>query len=396
MDILFLNHNVKWKSTFHRCLQFGKHLVARGHRVDLLTIAPRARSGFAESDIEGVHVVETPDLLFGMMRTGWDPYDVWQRKRFLRSKHYDLIHAFDSRPVVILPALAQRQRDGATLLTDWADWWGRGGIIDERPNKLIKYGFGAIETYFEEHYRTGADGLTVISRALQDRAIGLGVPAERIARISGGADVESVTPLDKTVAREQLGLPRDVPIVGFTGFVHYDLTLLLSAFDVLAKQRRDVHLLLTGATSPLVQQYSQRGGWSERVIHAGMVEYAKLPTYLACADVFALPFADKQANRGRWPNKIGDYLSAGRPIVSNPVGDIRELFMNFDIGCLTDETPQAFAEGLASVLDDRGRSQVRGQVARYVAENVISWAKLTDRLEQHYALIRSGAPIPVR
>jgi glycosyltransferase involved in cell wall biosynthesis len=323
------------------------------------------------------------------MRTGWDPYDTWRRTRYLKRRRYDLIHAFDCRPAVILPALTQRRRDGTHLLTDWADWWGRGGVIDERPNRLIKVAFEGIETYFEEHYRTEADGLTVISRALHERAIKLGVQPDRIARLSGGADIEHIRPGDKADARRALGLPTDALIIGFSGFVHYDLTLLLSAFNVLAHMRKDVHLLLSGAQSPLVRQYAEQGGWADRVFYAGIVDYAILPQYHACVDVFALPFTDKQANRGRWPNKIGDYLAAGRPIVSNPVGDIAELFTTYDIGYLTDETPDAFAQGLHRALEDPARAAAQGAVARHVAEQVLSWAALTQRLEHHYELIRS-------
>lgn len=392
MNILFLNHNVIWRSTFFRCLQFGKQLVANGHHVDLLTISPRARFRFAEQEIEGVHVIETPDLLFSIMRTGWDPYDTIRRTAFLKRRHYDLIHAFDSRPAVILPALAQRKRDGATLLTDWADWWGRGGVIEERSNKLIKVFFEGTETYFEEHYRTQADGLTVISHALGERAVRLGVRPEHIAHIHSGADTERIRPMDKAQAREALGLPVNAPIVGFTGFVHYDLTLLLSAFDVLARERSDARLLITGKYSPLVRQYAERGNWSDRVFHAGVVPYADLPRYLSAVDVNALPFADKQANRGRWPNKIGDYLSAGRPVVSNPTGDIQDLFTRYDIGVLTAEAPAAFARGMAEVLDDPSRAQAQGSMARQVAEHELSWPNLTRQLEAHYSRIRGGTP----
>jgi glycosyltransferase involved in cell wall biosynthesis len=390
MNILFLNHNVIWRSTFFRCLQFGKQLVANGHHVDLLTISPHARFRFTEQDIEGVHVIETPDMLFSILRTGWDPYDTMRRSAFMKRRQYDLVHAFDCRPAVILPALAQRRRDGATLLTDWADWWGRGGVIEERSNKLIKVFFEGTETYFEEHYRTTADGLTVISHALRERAIGLGVRPERIAHIHSGADTERIQPMDKAQARAALGLPLDVPIVGFTGFVHYDLTLLLGAFDVLAKERSDARLLITGKYSPLVRQFSERGGWSDRVFHAGIVPYADLPRYLAAVDLNALPFADKQANRGRWPNKIGDYLSAGRPIVSNPTGDIRDLFTRYDIGVLTEESPEAFAHGMAAVLDDPAHAAAQGNMARQVAERELSWPALTRQLEAHYSFIRNG------
>ena len=391
MDILYLNHNVRGRSTYHRCFQFAKHLVARGHRVDLLTISPTERLRFRETVSDGVHVIETPDLLVGMTRTGWDPYDTWRRSRFLKRRRYDLIHAFDCRPAVILPALTQRRRDGATLLTDWADWWGRGGVIDERPNKLIKLTFEPIETYFEEHYRTQADGLTVISDALHRRAIQLGVRPDRITHISGGADIEHIQPGDRFAARRALGIPQTGPIVGFSGFVHYDLALLLGAFDHLARMRADVRLLLTGARSPLVRQYAERGGWTDRVIEAGVIDYSILPQYHAAVDVFALPYANKLANRGRWPNKIGDYLAAGRPIVSNPVGDIKELFAAYNIGYLTDETPEAFAAGLALALDDTTSASAKGQTARYVAERVLSWGGLSVRLEEHYRRIQSAS-----
>ncbi|MGH7447633.1 MAG: hypothetical protein ACRELT_08735, partial [Longimicrobiales bacterium] len=54
------------------------------------------------------------------------------RTCMLAREQFDLIHAFDSRPVVILPALAVRGTAGAPLVLDWADWWGRGGVIGER------------------------------------------------------------------------------------------------------------------------------------------------------------------------------------------------------------------------------------------------------------------------
>jgi glycosyltransferase involved in cell wall biosynthesis len=389
LDILYLNHNVRGRSTYHRCFQFARHLVARGHRVDLLTISPTERLHFRETVSEGVRVIETPDLLVGMTRTGWDPYDTWRRARYLKRRRYDLIHAFDCRPAVILPALTQRDRDGAALLTDWADWWGRGGVIDERPNKLIKLTFEGIETYFEEHYRTHADGLTVISDALQQRALALGVRPDRITHISSGADIEHIQPGDRLAARRALGLPEDGYIVGFSGFVHYDLALLLAAFDHLARMRSDVRLLLTGARSPLVARYAQGGGWADRVIEAGVIDYSILPHYHAAVDVFALPFANKLANRGRWPNKIGDYLAAGRPIVSNPVGDIKPLFTAYDIGYLTEEMPEAFAWGLAQALDDRARAHSQGQTARHVAERVLSWALLSERMEETYRRIQA-------
>ena len=53
--------------------------------------------------------------------------------------------------------------------------------------------------------------------------------------------------------------------------------------------------------------------------------------------VMALPMTDTASNRGRLPNKLLDYLSAGRPTVAGPVGDVKSIV----------ERPRASASWLA-------------------------------------------------
>ncbi len=383
MKILFLNHNVKWKSTFHRCIQFGRHLVRAGHSVDLITIAPKTRRGFSESFIDGVRVIEAPDLLWGMGRSGWDFWDTLNRLSYLRGKHYDIVHAFDSRPVVIFPAL-QKKREGSLLFSDWADWWGRGGVTEERSNWLLRNFFTPIETHFEEDYRQYADGLTVISSALQGRAEGMGIAPAKIRRIPGGADIETVRPLSKSAMREKLGIPLNAKVLGFSGFVHYDLDLVVNSFAEIDRQIENAVLLVTGARSPLLTNLRESGKLRGQIIEAGMLPYEQLPEYLACADVFALPFANKLANVGRWPNKVGDYLAAARPVVSNPVGEMKKLFEQEYIGKLAAPNSADFAAAIIELLNNPAECEAIGANARRVAEEKLAWSKLTKDLMEHY------------
>src|SRR5687767_10639385 len=179
MRILFLNHNVARRGgTFYRAYQIARYLVRRGHAVTLLTISAARRWGFDREEGEGVEIIHAPDLLWGIGRTGWDPWDTLNRVAYLRGQRWDIIHAWDSRPAVILPALyARRQSRTANgkLVVDWCDWWGRGGTQAERSGKAAKLLYAPVETYFEEAFRTRADGSTVISGALYKRALGLGV-----------------------------------------------------------------------------------------------------------------------------------------------------------------------------------------------------------------------------
>ena len=115
MRILFLNHNVaRQGGTYFRAFQAARHLAARGHAVTLLTISARQRWRFERETAAGVEILHTPDLLWGLGRTGWDPWDTTRRLGWLRGQAWDIIHAWDCRPVVILPALFARE--GSALL----------------------------------------------------------------------------------------------------------------------------------------------------------------------------------------------------------------------------------------------------------------------------------------
>lgn len=383
MRILFLNHNMIWRSTFYRCFHLGRYLVRQGHEVTLYTIHPRKRFGIEEIELAGVKVILFPDIFWGMGRSGWDLWDVWHRLQRVRQETYDLVHAFDSRPVVIHPALVL-QKKGVPLMMDWADWWGRGGVIEERSNKLIKLLIGGIETWYEEHFRTRALGTTVISSALQERAVGLGVKPGSIIKITGGADVENFKPKDKQKARAALDIEQDAKVLGFMGFVHYDLDLALKVFCQLHQQDPKVKLILVGKPSAMTKRIVQEYGAEAGLLEYGIVPYEKIPEYMCCADVFLLPFAKKQANIGRWPNKVGDYMAMGRPIVSSPVGEIKSLFKTENIGRLAQDQPEAFARVVGELLTDPQTCEQLGRAARQAAEKRYSWEFLAKRLEQFY------------
>src|SRR3712207_4458366 len=111
MRLLFLHHNLaRTTGTFHRPFQFRRQLAIRGHEVTLVSISPRRRAGFESRTVDGVTVLESPDLMWGIGRTGWDPWDTLSRITHLRSGRWDIMHAWDSRPVVALPAMALRRR----------------------------------------------------------------------------------------------------------------------------------------------------------------------------------------------------------------------------------------------------------------------------------------------
>lgn len=386
LEILFLNHNVAGGGgTYLRALDVARELVRRGHRVTLLTIAPRNRVRFDMERLDGVTVVKSPDLLFGSGRTGWDPYDAARRVSWLRGRRWDIIHAWDCRPVVILPALAATRWSrptGGRLVIDWCDWWGRGGTIQERSSWLVRTLFGPVETYFEEAFRTRADGTTVISRPLAERAVRLRVPGSSIQILPQGCDVGAVIPRDRARARAALGIDHDLPLVGMVGTINRtDAALLFDTLRLLFARDSTIRMVMIGNHRARIPADLRMSG---RLQETGFLEQTRLELYLAACDAMLAPLADTLASRARWPSKVNLYLAAGKATVMTRVGDLAELLEETGAGHVVEATPRALAEETLLLLRDPALRHATTTRARSLAENQLAWPKIIDRLEALY------------
>ena len=393
LRIAMLVFNVAGKGTYWRALGLGQALVARGHSVTLLAISPAARRGFHVRAEKGVTVVETPDLLPGSLRSGWDLWDVVNRITWLRSRTFDLVHAFEGRPVALFPALYMQKARGLPLVMDWCDWFGRGGSVEERPNPIVRTALRPIETFFEESFRKMADGSTVINTVLRQKATELGVQPSRILLLPNGANVTEIDPGDRIDARRRLGLPLDAPLIAYTGAIfERDALLMAKAFDQIHGKRPDSRLLLVGYCNVAMEGLVRA---PEAVIRTGPVSYQGLVDNLVAADLGWLPLRNSGANRGRSPLKLSDFMAAGRPIVATDVGDLGALLRREPIGRLAPDEPGALAEAVLSLLADEQEREQLGRNARQVAETKLAWSLMAERLEQFYLQIvglRSASP----
>ena len=390
MKILMLNHNVIWRSTFFRAFYFGRELSDRGHEVTVVTISPHRLLRAEESVIEGVRVLQTPDLGVGLARTGWDPWDALLRTGRLLQEPFDVVHGFDCRPVVLVPSLALAVGGRVPWVSDWADWWGRGGAISERKSFVGRVLFAPFETFLEERFRSFAAQLTVTSRKLEARALGMGLRRDRVHYVPSGANVRTVQVLDQSSSRRALGLPLDAPLAEFVGFVQYDLELAIRAFAVARTRLPGAHLVLVGPRNRRAALLVTELGLAGAVHDLGPQPFDRIPECLAAADLLLMPCSDNLMNQARGPIKLGDYLAAGRAVLANPVGDMVEIFEHDEVGLMTAGEPEAYGAGMAELLSDRERCARLGQRARQVAEQKLAWRLLAPKLEAVYDLARAG------
>jgi glycosyltransferase involved in cell wall biosynthesis len=199
-----------------------------------------------------------------------------------------------------------------------------------------------------------------------------------------GANSDLIIPLPKKEMRNRLGLPLGAFIAAHTGLAPYDIPYLGKAFVELAKRNSNAFLVMSGRHFPILEQIVAEAGFSNRLVWLGMLDRAALTAAMACADVLLLPYTNRSVNRFRHPNKLGDYLSAGRPIVTNRNGDLGQLVSEERVGLAVEDTPEAFALAVNQLFEDSQLADELGQRGRELAETKLDWRFLVAGLEGFY------------
>jgi glycosyltransferase involved in cell wall biosynthesis len=211
----------------------------------------------------------------------------------------------------------------------------------------------------------------------------MGFSFEKTVVIHGGADVESIRFMDKEKARRQLGLKENMPLLGFSGMNRGEIQNLipfLLAVKTLKKEFPALRWFSTGgALSPGLLQSS---GLGEEYMELGWVPYEKYALYLSSTDILLCPLQDTIMNRARWPNKLGDYLAAGRPIITTSVGEIEYFTKQYpDVLSTTKWNTNAIYEAIRDLLADLEKARALGAKLRIIAETDYSWRAQARKLE---------------
>ena len=381
MRVVMLVHNMVGRGTFQRAHSLARHLATNGNQVTIYAgaVAPAAPR---DETLNGVRVVSSYDPLSDRAReSGLSPFELVSRIRHGLSEPCDIVHCFDHRPTVSITGLIMARRHRVPLIFDWADLWGFDGIASHRgiASRIV---FGTTDELLENRVRRYADGLTVISTALRARAQSyFDIP---IHLLPVGASSDLIRPLPKDEMRRKFRLPEDAFIAMHTGLAPYDMRYLAESFVILAQRQPRSILVMTARRFPEIEQILASAGLSDRLICLGMLDLTGLGEALACADALLLPYTNCSVNRYRYPNKLGDYLSAGRPIVTNRTGDLGSLVEREGVGLVADDTPEAFAASIEKLATDIHLATELAHRARQFAEQKLDWRFLAADLERFY------------
>ena len=224
------------------------------------------------------------------------------------------------------------------------------------------------------------------------------VPAERLAYIGGGVDLERFHPVaDRRMARAALGLTLDRPVLLTVRNLEARMGLdtLIEAMAILVRRRPDALLLIGGSGSQRsrLEERVTALGLDKHVTFLGFVADAELPRYYQAADVFVLPTRELEG----FGLVTAEALACATPVLGTRVGATPELLDPLDAGLVfRAATAEAMAADLTAFLDRLdadadGTARLRAACRRH-AEAHFDWERIVDALETALVDLASRRP----
>jgi glycosyltransferase involved in cell wall biosynthesis len=380
-----LSYNERGKGTWLRAYKLGQELVKLGHQLTLVSSEMSNKKSIPiANDQPGFSEVVFPPTLHGKFFHGWDLPEAFRRLTWLKDENFDLIHVFEHRPTNHIPAV-WAQKQGVLMVSDWADWLGRGGSIEERRNPIIKTFLSYPETKLEESGRKKSTGCTAINQTLYQKARTLGFPKDKVLLLPNGYFNSQLTSTPIKEARKRLDLSENIFLVGYLGTSFFSDSLLMQdTFNNAINQNQALKFLQIGQNKFAPKKVNG-------LINTGPVSIEKLSLFLSACNVFWLPMADVGANRGRSPYKFGDYLTIGRPIVSTDVGDQADLIREHKLGLITEFSGQSLFEAIRSLESNSESCEQFGVNAyKFARLDENSWEDKGKRLIEFYYELLKG------
>jgi glycosyltransferase involved in cell wall biosynthesis len=208
--------------------------------------------------------------------------------------------------------------------------------------------------------------------------------AQRVELIPNGADPGMFNPLDMGSQFRASNHLQNRFVVLYAGAhgISNDLEVVLESARLLAR-RLDIHFVLLG-------DGKEKANLQARARELGVRNVTFLPPVAKSAMGAALAGADAclailkplEAYKTTYPNKVFDYMAAGRPVILAIDGVIRQVVEAANCGVFCEPgNAQALAEAVLELAADRDAALRKGLAGRAYLEQHFSRQVLAEKLE---------------
>ncbi|HAF30089.1 MAG TPA: hypothetical protein DCG75_13695 [Bacteroidales bacterium] len=386
LKILISHTSVYNNAGWGRIFPLATGLVKQGHRVTILTTNPKFSLITKRKVINNVDIIIYPEIVpMRISKMGFGFLSLFLKIIHSFFNRYDVVQSDNGhRPLAGIPCRINKRRFGSVYVAEWYDWYGKGGQYDAKK-KLFKLLLGWYELKYEIKDKKVADGVVVLSEVLRNRAEQF-KPKERIRKIHGGADVDSIPYLkDNSQLKKKYSIDSEVLTFGYITSNSYNLAEFSPLIDAISKSEhsRKIKILIFGESNSIASQLKPET--MDLFMFMGWIDFSRDYEKLQCVDTFFLFKEESLGNKAGWPNCIGDYLACGRPVLLNPVGEVVDFAKKYPIAFLeTTRESESILSKIEYLDENISRIKEEGVTIRKLAENIVSWEAKSEELSSFY------------
>ena len=369
--------------------ELARHLRRQGHQV---TIIASPISYLTGTDKGGRKRKQTDDLGVTIIRSYTLPAlhrsFIWRVVSFLSFMISSFINGLFVRKVDLVwgttPPIFQgptawllARLKGVPFLLEVRDLWPAFAVaVGVLKNEFLI----SLSEWLERFLYRHADRVIVNSPGFIGHVEARG--AEKVALIPNGSDPEMFNPRSTGAAFREKHSLTDRFVVLYAGAhgMSNDLAVVLDAAALL-KETESIRIVLLGSgkeKSRLVSEAQSRN--LENVLFLPPVPKLEMREALAAADACLAILKPIEMYKTTYPNKVFDYMAAGRPVVLAIDGVIRQVVEKANAGVYVPPgDPEALAAAIRELAGNPEKCRNMGQNGRKMIETRFSRVELADK-----------------
>ncbi|MDQ6695222.1 MAG: glycosyltransferase family 4 protein [Chloroflexota bacterium] len=349
------------------------YFVKAGHTVHLLTLhLPNMPSGVGEPGVR-VHYLPGQRLLAGphagIIRSLWAALYIFY---LVRRYRIDVVHAHQVIPYGFWGALS---RSKPLVVTAWGSDLLTEPYASRRAMRYVHFTLSRAQL------------LTADSRHLLAAALKHGLKAPGMV-VQLGVDTTEFTPGDKKLARSELGLDPDVPLVLSPRSLTpvYNIDTVISSVPLVLSRIPSAFFIIKywygGGHEVALQRQVERLEVAHRVRFVGPVETEDIISYYTAADVCV-----SVASSDSSPKSVLEAMACGTPVVLSDLPWVHEHIEDEREALLVPPRDHyMLAESTVRLLNDDG---LRGRLAAAGREMVLRHADYNRSMLQMNELYKA-------
>jgi glycosyltransferase involved in cell wall biosynthesis len=210
--------------------------------------------------------------------------------------------------------------------------------------------------------------------------------ARRVELVPNGADPQMFDPADQGASFRSANRLADKYVVMYAGAhgMSNDLGVVLEAAKLLQGAPDPSEVMITllgdGKEKPALQKQAAEMGLSN-VLFLPPVPKAEMAAALAGADACLAILKPIEEYKTTYPNKVFDYMAAGRPVVLVIDGVIRQVVESAGCGVFVQPgNPAALAQAIRQLAADQAASRQMGLAGRKYLDQHFSRSVMAEKL----------------